>query len=264
MRLLIPGRPDVGSAIPTSAQPPIDPTQIIPTKIEYKVQQNQNGKLFEFTNEMFAGIIPKYDCPVASNITVNGIFDDWPELPFDISGPVAMRNNASVYSGSEDCRFRFGTQHDNDFLYIAIDVLDDTRVQIEDALIWDQDSVEICLLALPDPEHSLFLGGSGWQDVLSLAISPPGEKGGMMIWSREHLPEGTLITSETTETGYTIEVAIPTSYLDEKQNGSWDEFRLSLATNDSDEPGTIVQLWWIPYPREQNTYSGPGIFRKTP
>ncbi len=250
-------------AIPVSTKSPVDPAQLAPTKLEYTVQQTRNGKTLKITDKAFTGIVRKHDCPPADKITVDGILDDWPDLPFDIREPAAVLKDADSYTGGEDCHFRFGTAYDNNFLYIAIDVFDDKLVQIENSAVWSQDSIEIRLLALPEPERSLFRGGSEWKDVLPIAALPINQNGEIGVWGKKNLPEGTQIASKMTDTGYTIEVAVPASYLTEKQGESWREFRLSLAVNDSDKSGTVAQLWWVPDLREQNTYAGSGTFKKS-
>jgi len=246
-----------------TAESPVDLKNLNPMKLQYTIQQIRNATTYEITEESFVGIVQKFDCSRAEQITVDGSLDDWPALPFDVRKPATVRNATDTYTVPEDCRFRFGTRHDDEFLYVAVDVVDDQLVRLEDASVWHQDGVEIRLLALPDPARSLFRGSGEWREALPIVLTPPDEAGEVTIWKEHKLPAGTQVESKVTETGYTVEVAVPSSYLTERQGAPWKEFRLSVAVDDSDEPGTAAQITWRPDFRDETTYTGSGTFQKT-
>jgi hypothetical protein len=240
----------------------VNVNDIAPLTLRYTAQQTHQGKSYAFESEMNLGVVRKYDCPRAGNITVDGKLDDWPALPIDVRKPAAVFKAVETYNGPDDCRFRLATSYDETNLYIAIEVFDDKLVQIEKSAVWNQDGVELRLLALPEPQRSMYRGRSEFRDVLPIAVAPADKNGKMPLWNEQALPKGAKVVSKPTKTGYTVEVAVPASYLDEKQGRPWREFRISLAVDDCDQPGKVAQLWWTPDLGEKQTYAGSGTFRK--
>ena len=69
------------------------------------------------------------------------------------------------------------------------------------------------------------------------------------------------VASQRIKGGYTMELAIPTSYLEKMQGGPWKEFRLNLGINDMDhyrDKGS--ELWWKPRWHEPRNFAGSGTF----
>ncbi len=252
--------------VPVFAQVPLAPDYLSPIQIQYTVDPIDAGELQKVTRETFAGIVKKYPCLPIKKVMIDGILDEWGELPIQIKNPTLIGKQASAYTGATDSHFYFGTRYDADFLYIAVEVFDDHIMRLEDSFVWDQDGVEIRLLALPEPERSLFIGAneSDWHEILPLLITPPNTVGEITIWNEMRLPAGTELISKRTKTGYIVEVAIPSKHLTDQQGAPWTEFRLALAINDSDEEGVVSQLGWKLDLRDETTYSGSGTFQKIP
>ena len=225
----------------------------------------ETGKPVSIQGEWAFRVLQKFACPPRKGeIVVDGKLNDWKSLPVDARAFDDIRHDAETYSGPEDCRYRFGVAHDENFLYLAIETTDDKSYQDPKKWVWLQDGVEIRLCALPEPARSASRGLNEGKDILAILTSPAAAAGGKMILlGRESLPKGTKVVCVKTARGHNTEVAIPVSYLNAKQGGAWKEFRLNVAVDDFDGPKDGgAQLWWRPDWRYEKSFPGSGTFRR--
>jgi hypothetical protein len=204
-----------------------------------------------------------HGCPARSTpVTLDGKLDDWPGLPHAWKPTkVSMPEH---WKGESDCSYRFGTAHDDKFVYIAVKVTDDKSVLNSLKEPWSQDGIEIRLDARPDPERSLGRGRGEMKEILVVSMSAaakPGEP--MVLYSAKDLPAGVKAVCVKTDTGYAAEVAVPVSYMNEKQGAQWKAFRLDVTVDDYDQvAGPLRALWWRPDWRSGETFAGSGTFQK--
>jgi hypothetical protein len=61
------------------------------------------------------------------------------------------------------------------------------------------------------------------------------------------LPPGTRRAARSTDSGYAAELAIPVTFLVERQSGPWTGFRLNVSVQDYDARGERhATHWWRP------------------
>ncbi|HIJ72506.1 MAG TPA: hypothetical protein HPP83_00245 [Candidatus Hydrogenedentes bacterium] len=198
-------------------------------------------------------------------IVVDGEFDDWDELPFEMVEPMQIRIAPEEWDGPEDLSFRFGVAYDDDYLYIAIETTDDVVTRVPDASPWGQDGLEVRLDARPEAERKGWRGGGEFKETLFIATAPAATSDETEVLERERLPEGVQVVCVQTDTGHNTEIAVPISYLNARQGGDWTSFRLNIAVNDLDEFNTMIpQIWWRPDWRSIENYDGSGTFVKRP
>jgi len=196
-------------------------------------------------------------------VVVDGRLDEWGELQHTCIEPRQIRHDRATWLGPADSSFRFDVRYDDDYLYVALRVRDDRLVLDPGRLPWQQDGVEVRLDARPDPERSRGRGGGEFTDLLLVALSPPGTAGRMVVYGRDRLPEGVQAACVKTENGYATEIAVPAAYLDGKQGGPWEAFRLNVAVDDFDEdPDSRAQIWWRPDWRTAASFPGSGTFAR--
>jgi Carbohydrate family 9 binding domain-like/Calcineurin-like phosphoesterase len=200
-------------------------------------------------------------------VAVDGRLDDWAALGHVCADPAQLEMNPKAWKGPEDSAFRFDVSYDADFVYVAVEVTDDESYLVEKEFPWNQDAVEIRLDARPEPERSMGVGDKEFEDLLIVSIIPGQSVG--QIYGHDKLPEGVQAISVKTATGHVTEVAVPAAYLDGKQGGPWQAFRLNVAVDDYDAPDPDtgapagqngVQLWWRPDWRTPGNHPGSGTF----
>ena len=252
---------------------PVTVRRLRPLKLNWTLTAAAGGKdLYNGAGRLRLPILPKHLCPPRKGkITVDGRLGDWPSLEFDVRRPAQILNDAKAHTGPDDGRFRFGTCHDDRYLYVAVAVTDDRPFFDPHRAVWRQDGVEVRIDARPDPDRSDCRDRGREDRALMIAVSPPaaGRKK-IVLMNPEQIPPGTRVAAVRTPTGYTVEIAVPAAHLDTRQSSGkggrskaqppWKEFRLNVAVNDYDDPERGAQLWWKPDWRTQDTYPASGTF----
>jgi hypothetical protein len=220
-------------------------------------------------------------------VIVDGKLDEWAELPLECvppksapapapakapdsapdataaPGPAPAPAPAPQWAGPQDCSFRFAVAHDEKFLYIAAKTTDDRAVLNPKKEPWSQDGIEVRFDARPQAQRAQSRGHGEFKDILVISMSPGQTPGQMVLYEAQQLPPGVRAVCVKTPTGHSAEIAIPASYLDQKQGGPWSGFRLNIAVDDFDAPaGPLKALWWRPDWRYADTFAGSGSFER--
>ena len=124
---------------------------------------------------------------------------------------------------AKDCSYQFAVEHDEKFVYIAVKTTDDKSVLNPLKEPWSQDGVEIRFDARPEPERSQGRGRGEFKEILVVSMSPSGEarRRRWCSTARDQLPTDVKAVCVKTPTGHAAEIAIPASYLNERQGGAW-------------------------------------------
>ncbi|MGB3087300.1 MAG: metallophosphoesterase [Phycisphaerae bacterium] len=201
-----------------------------------------------------------FDCPRRRDpVVVDGRLGEWKDLPFECRTPALLLHDPAAWDGPEDCGFRFAVAYDERFLYLAIETTDDRFIRKPGKPVWVQDGVEIRLDARPEAQRARL----DWSGILTILVGPGETPEKTLRRDAGKWPKGTKAVCVQTGTGHVTEVAIPASYLNGKQGGAWNGFRLSIAVDDFDEPGEQgAQVWWRPAWWHKEDYAGSGLFRR--
>ena len=220
--------------------------------------------------ERAVAVLPerRFDAPRAARpVKVDGDLAEWGRLAIVVEEP-GGRYGHGLHRGPEDASFRFGVSHDKQFVYLGIEVRDDSIVASPDEVARDQDHVAVSIDARPDPERSIneerFVAiRSGAMaklvsPLIALQATPPDPVVQLFAGGA---PEGVVSAVRRTETGYAIEVAVPVSILDERRGGRWDTLRVNVTVSDFDEgESDHVDLAWRPSRFEAGAIEGAGTF----
>jgi hypothetical protein len=238
---------------------PVDPATLRPLRAEwraeYNVQDNVNPVVVEGTHR----IVVDTTFPLMARtepVAVDGNLGEWGALTVLPAEPGQVETTQDAWYGNQDASVQFGVYHDADYIYIAAKVTDDNRYLRPDDDYNDQDGIEIYLDARPAANRS---GGVTFKDflMLGLAAGQSTDK----LHKRDSLPEGTQIASETTDQGYTVEAAIPLTYIEQQGGANWADLRVNIAVRDYDPDGTAM-IWWRPDWRSPADYAGSGVFTR--
>ena len=229
-------------ALPTSvveetAVPPTDaPLDIAPTA----------------TLPATATTVPPGDGAVEASImaappTVDGDLAEWSSIAAAASSTNRVYSVAG-WDGSDDLTAVWQLAWDNSNLYVAVTVTDDTHVQTASGnQIFRGDGVDMQFDTVRDADFGDGLSPDDFQITLSpgdFAGSSPtafryrGTTGGAIL----DAPGGHNVTvaAQQTDTGYTLEAAIPWTDLNLTPAAGL-TIGLALNANDNDTPGTAVQ-----------------------
>jgi len=178
-------------------------------------------------------------------VTIDGVLDDWTELPYVVEDPVEIDGDESSWTGAADCSYRFGIRTDQRFLYIAIEVIDESPVYLQ-KVPWQQDGIEVRLDGRPDPARSNNRGESdrNMANYLFIGLSPDPDPAKMSVVESERLAElGIKAISVPTINGHNTEIAVPLTYLEKLQGADWQRIRLNIAVDDFDaEDNRLAQV----------------------
>jgi hypothetical protein len=197
----------------------------------------------------------------AEKITIDGDLKEWKELPFNIASSPSEET-----MGSSEPPLRFVVAADTEYLYIAAHIIDDEVYFSKDKNNYEQDGLIIHLDARKDPERS--------QNKSVTEVMSSGEIKKMLVTitgiveaKAEHafigkLPENSIIKGLKTNDGYSLEIAIPMSYMNNIQGETCKAFRLNLGIWDVDPSKTssIVQGMWRPDRYGEDAIPGTGTF----
>jgi hypothetical protein len=223
-------------------------------KLQWTARYDSPGfKPLQVPNETVLAVAGVSPCPArTSAVVVDGNLDEWSELP-----------HGSAATNAWDCSYQFGVAHDENYIYVAVRTTDDTSVLNALKEPWSQDGVEIRFDGRDTGVSANGRGRGEFKDILVISMSP-GESGDkMVLYNRELLPKGVKAVCVKTSAGHSAEVAIPVSYLNERQNGAWKAFRMNVAVDDFDKvAGPLKALWWQPDWRSAETFAGSGTFER--
>jgi hypothetical protein len=173
---------------------------------------------------------------------INADFSDWNFQKHPVSYVVFGSKN---WKGSGDLSGKLMVGWDNDKLYIAIKVLDDTYVQnARGAQLYKGDSIDILLDTNVASDYYLKALSS---DDFQLGISPgspqPGNKMEAYLWYPKNragsLPD-VKIEAFLLDDGYRLEAAIPWSTFGIIPFAG-QHFGFAFSLSDDDDPGTTIQ-----------------------
>jgi len=200
----------------------------------------------------------------SDEVSVDGQLDEWHDLPYCAAQPGQLRMSPAAWSGVGDCSFRFGVASSADYLWLAVEAVDDSVVKLGEMSRWFQDGIEVRVDARPDPERSNWNEWGGeFEQFIFLAMLPGEAPGEQNVYSRDMLPDGVQAVCVRTGRGHNTEIAIPHAALDGYRGNDWDALRINIAINDLDRAdGEFVQYWWRRDWRSPESYPGSGTFTR--
>lgn len=175
-------------------------------------------------------------------LVTDGTFLDWTGLPYSLATAAYRPEN---WSGASDQSARFALAWDNDYLYLAIQVLDDVFVQTQAGeSLFRGDSLE---LLLDVDLNGDFDSGTLSSDDYQLGLSPGGNRSSpeAYLWfprPKAGRPASVILAAraDVTGQGYALEAAIPWALLNLVPAGG-DHYGFALSASDNDTPGTAEQ-----------------------
>ncbi|MFZ6029352.1 MAG: sugar-binding protein [Chloroflexota bacterium] len=173
---------------------------------------------------------------------IDGDLYEWSSAKFLVASPVFGIEN---WRGIEDLSGHAMFGWDEDYLYVAVHVVDDVFVQnAAQAHLYKGDSVEILMDTRLEWD---FYDNTLNEDEYQLGISPGSPSPGLNVEAYQWLPldrEGprkeVTIASLPYEGGYDMEVVIPWSVFGIYPQ-PWQHYGFAISLSDNDKPNTSIQ-----------------------
>ncbi len=193
--------------------------------------------------------------------------------PDDLAQPGVLEGDDEPVDAN-DCSFRVWTVYDEEFLYVAVEVIDDVIVQrlepdSEDGATWNEDSVEIFI----DGNHNAVPGNvndhpeeyeTGGQFVLTSAGARRDAEAGDPTFGDGPDDEWyASVFDNEAFTGFVYEFRIAMSKIGNPQEG--DVIGFNVAVNDADDSsaaGSDYQMRWVGAAHDESTYGDLIIGRR--
>jgi hypothetical protein len=215
-----------------------------------------NGAVIELPLEYRIGIEPRYPLPLGEAVQVDGKLDEWADLPYSWSADTTA-----------DMTTAFAVRQDEQYLYLAARVTDDELIRDTSLSVRRQDYLGFAINAEP-PARAAMSTGDGWyRNSFALTIAPPvGEFPSEALYEDRY--DDSLAyrwATQQSEGGYTLEVALPLSYLRERQGEDWQSVRINLYIQDVDTDQDREVYYWQPdWHGGENRIGSGTFFRATP
>lgn len=211
-------------------------------------------------------------------VTLDGRLDEWPSLPVEVSRPGVLGGKPRMWKGPRDSSYRFAVEHDEDFIYVAVQVEDDHFVPSPQGKPLEGDGLEILLEAGRRGGGDETVSRNG----LKKGKRKKGEKGAapagaqprrLRVVLAPEAADGTTGEEKDqargrvvrTERGYSAEAAFPIAALGPEKGEAWRSFRINVAVHDADparHPADREKniLWWKPAWDTEGAWPGAGTF----
>lgn len=175
---------------------------------------------------------------------VDGDLSEWAELPYSFS-----------LSDRVDMAVKWGLRYTDDSLYLAAEVTDNDVQVIGGVDARQQDYLSFIIDAAPYSETVVNTGDRDYRNSIQVLASPETE--GAPGGNDADLSYRSVLTLG----GYQMEVAIPLSYVRERQGENWRHVRINVVVQDRDaEEEDRPRTSWRPEWRGKSNVVGSGLF----
>ena len=198
-------------------------------------------------------LLPEKKLPIGRRIDpvqVDGDLGEWSELPIESVG-FSEKDHAENHTGPRDASLRFAVEQDEKNLYVAVEVTDDVLVASGDKIAREQDGLSLQLDARQEPARktnkdlwtSVRSGEFRQMALITATLVPAAEDHVMKRFTGGAASPWTYAIRRQPH-GYTIEFSLPLAYITEQQGADWEEVRINLSLQDTDDGEKPASLWW--------------------
>ena len=230
----------------TAKNPTSDMTDLRPSVLKATVHTELgNGNLLDIPIQYRIKPLSKNSIPVSSQaIEVDGNIDEWTSW-------------SQQYITETGNQVFYDLKSDDENVYIAAKVMDETVIVDTSQSVWRQDCIGFQLNVSTSDESAM----ANWGQYF-LRITPATESMKSSIHRPERIPEEWTYICKQNQDHYVFEMAIPQSFLDQNQGGQWESIRLNVYVDDLDDPETseIPRDWHYPEWRSKENIVGTGLY----
>lgn len=181
---------------------------------------------------------------------LDGKLEDWETLPYTFSA-----------EAEEDLQVEWGLQQDEENLYIAAKVTDNSIRKEKGLATYQQDYIAVVVNAEPLATAAMRKGEGWYRNSFILAVSPATPEMEMSTYYEDRYAFSPSYSTQTSTDGYTLEIALPLAYVRKMQGDNWRHLRINLAVLDWDAGSEEKPIYyWKPNWRGSENQVGAGSF----
>jgi beta-glucanase (GH16 family) len=192
-----------------------------------------------------------YYAPFPVEITLDGEFDDWEDVPEVYLGQGVGRPALSFYAAA-----------DAEFLYVHANIIDENIISGEHGTdYWNEDSVEFYFNGTGDLSLTSYTDGVAQLTIPAFNRDLPAEE--VVLAGVRGATLNAQTITVTTDTGWAVEVAIPL------ENDVWSiqpqhesEIGFQVHLNAATEVNRDTKLIWSIFDTSDSSYQNPSVFGK--
>lgn len=239
-----------------SAAEPVAVADMRPIRVRWEVEYALEDELTPISLSGTHRVVvdTAHEMMPVQGIVVDGALSDWDAMRVRPREPGYIQTDHDAWEGNHDASAAFSVGYDDDYVYIAVDATDDENRRSTRRDYNRQDSLLVWLDARPE---DAWAGPATKEDRLFLAILPESPVGELLF--EDELPADIKVGSLMTDDGYQVEIAVPISYVREKQGDDWKNLRVNVVQNDIDADGR-ARVGWRPEWTSPANYAGSGRF----
>lgn len=194
-----------------------------------------------------------------SRIIVDGKLEEWGNLTYAMLKPRIFNpsNGEDSWHGPDDASLRFSAVYDEDFLYLALEITDDTLFVQSGLPHGNRDEISV--------SGDIFPGGRNDKDAwFSFSV---GQKIGDSKFKLDKDAPADIVTAGVlTENGYSLEMSVPMkvfhAWRENRGGGNLEYLRLNFAISDKDDSlEKPAILYWRPRWQGEQDFPWSGVFK---
>lgn len=227
----------------------------IKAEITYELEKTPNVSFSSVLNYV---PFSKHTIPKTSKIKLDGNLKEWKNAnwisvermdgtPFDFNGPT-------------DCSIKFAKAYDDDYFYVAVNLIDNDFYVKEEGSYWNQDGIILGLDARTTNLSAFNKGEGRGRDWIAYLRTFKKEN---PVYNQNRLPTEVKTEVKPNDTGATMEIAFPMEYIEKMGGTDWSSLRFGLGYYDYDTGDeNPTSHFWFPAWNASEDIPGSGMLFK--
>ena len=184
---------------------------------------------------------------------LDGDLKDWGELAY----------KKTWADDAADVSLQYDIRYDDEFVYVAAHVMDEEINTDEGSSYFSQDGIAVIMSVDPLSKSIVSRGRSWFKNEVSMYLPPTATGELKKFGHSKGTPKDVQRVCKVVEGGYIMEMALPISYIQEKQGENWQHIRMNILITDYDDQMASKTLNWLfPNWRSKENVIGSGVFSK--
>ena len=207
----------------------------------------------------------RHSVPLITAPTIDGKLDEWTELRHATSEQSLVLGNSEFWNGPGDASVSFDVAHDEDHIYVAAQITDEKLFR-GDRFVMLIDARPIAKRIgdkrLPDGTYGIRVEAPLKTDAETADAEPT--KATLLDRGDQTVTDKMVASAVATDSGYDVELAIPSALIKKQQGDHWHSFQLTAMVRDIDEEGQApYRVVWRGTADVDTRNSGFGHFVRT-